>query len=275
MYQIIAKRVCAPEVIEYVIYAPVIASSAAPGQFVMLRVDENGERVPFTICDFDRLKGSVTILVQTVGVSTYKLSLKNAGDDILDLAGPFGEATDLKNYSRILLVAGGIGVAVIYPQAKVLNSKDCKFDVILGVRNSQMLVYSNEIKILSDYLYITSDDGSVGIKGFVTDKIGELLNANQSHYDLVFAVGPPPMMRAVCEITKRFNIKTIVSLNSIMLDGTGMCGCCRVTIGGQVKYSCVHGPEFDGHLVDWNEVIFRSKRFNALEKEHYCKLRGL
>ncbi len=272
MNKILKKRRLAPNVVEYVIDAPAVSKNARAGQFIILRVDADGERVPFTICDYDSKKGTVTILVQEVGYSTLKLSTLNEGDYINDFAGPLGEATDLNKYKNIALVGGGIGTAVIYPQAKYLKSIGNSADVIIGARNSDLIMYEPEFTKCAKNLYLTTDDGSRERKGFVTDVLREQIASKK--YDCVFAVGPMPMMRAVCEVTKEHNIHTVISMNSTMVDGTGMCGCCRVTVGGEIKYACVHGPEFDGHLIDWDEAINRSRAFVEIEKAHMCRLTG-
>ena len=247
----------AENVVEVEVLAPRVASHARPGQFVILRVDEEGERVPFTICDLNREAGTVTILVQTVGYSTKLLAQKNAGDSLADFVGPLGRPTDLAPYRNILLVGGGIGSAVIYPQAKALRAEGKPADVVVGARNKSLIMYEENFRASARELYLTTDDGSYGEKGFVTDVVKRLLE--KGGYDCVFAVGPLPMMRAVCNVTRDFGVKTIVSMNSMMVDGTGMCGCCRVSVGGEIKYACVHGPEFDGHLVDFDEAINRSR----------------
>lgn len=272
MNKIIRKRALAENVFEYVIDAKIVTKHAKPGQFIMLRVDEDGERVPFTICDMDKKAGTVTILVQTIGYSTMKLATLNEGDFIHDFVGPLGKATHLDGAKKVLLVGGGIGTAVIYPQAKFLHKNKVTVDVIVGARNKSLIMYEDEFKNASNNLYIATDDGSYGEKGFVTDILRRLLENEE--YDVVFAVGPLPMMRAVCNVTKEFNAKTVVSMNSIMVDGTGMCGCCRLTVGGKTKYACVDGPEFDGHLVDFEEAINRSRTYQEIEKEHTCRLTG-
>lgn len=272
MYQILKKNRLAPNVTEYVISAPEVARHAHPGQFVILRVDEEGERVPFTICDYDSAAGTVTILVQEVGYSTIKLSTVAEGGYIADFVGPLGNPTDLSEFKNILLIGGGIGTAVIYPQAKALRAKGQASDVIIGARNVSLLMYEKEFKAAAKNLYLITDDGSSGVKGFVTDELKRL--AAQNEYDCVFAVGPMPMMKAVCALTAELNIKTIVSMNSIMVDGTGMCGGCRLTCGGKTKYACVDGPEFDGHQIDWDEAINRSRTYREQEAAHKCRITG-
>ncbi len=273
MYKIIEKRQLAENVNEYVIESPEISRHCLAGQFVILRVDENGERVPFTICDYSRENKTISILVQTLGFTTAKLAKTNAGDCLQDLVGPLGNATDLSNAKKVLLVGGGIGTAVIHPQAKQLYGAEKQVDAIIGARNVELVMYADEMKKTTDNLYVMTDDGSSGNKGFVTDKIKELVESGNK-YDVVFAVGPLPMMRAVCNLTKEFGIHTIVSMNSLMVDGTGMCGGCRVTVGGERKYACVDGPEFDGHLVDFDEAMARSKFYREDEQKHLCRLKG-
>ncbi len=272
MYKILKKRKLYDNVNEYVIEAPLAAKNARPGQFIILRVDEKGERVPFTIADYDSERGTVTILVQTVGATTYELSLKNEGDCIQDFVGPLGNPTDLTSYGKVLLVGGGIGGAVIHPQAKLLHSLGKAPDVVLGARTKELLLYIDEMRRYSHELFPMTDDGSYGGKGFVTDKVRELIA--DGDYGAVLAVGPMPMMQAVAEVTRPTRLKTIVSMNSVMVDGTGMCGCCRVTVGGERKYACVDGPEFDGHLVDFDEARLRQAFYRDREKEHFCRIRG-
>ena len=272
MYLIEAKRTLAENVNEYVIAAPEAARNAKPGQFIILRVDAEGERVPFTICDINRTLGTVTILVQTVGATTAKLAELGAGDYIADFVGPLGNPTDLTGYGKAMLVGGGIGGAVIYPQAKYLASIGKPATVVLGARNESLLMYEREMGNFASDLHIMTDDGSKGGKGFVTDKVRELLGKEK--YDVVMAVGPLMMMKAVCDVTREFGVHTIVSMNSVMVDGTGMCGCCRVTVGGERKYACVDGPEFDGHLVDFDEARLRAGFYKDQEAEHMCRIRG-
>ncbi|MDD3947462.1 MAG: sulfide/dihydroorotate dehydrogenase-like FAD/NAD-binding protein [Clostridia bacterium] len=274
MFKIITKRSLAANVNEYVIEAAAVAHNARPGQFIILRVDEDGERVPFTICDTNKIIGTVTILVQTLGATTEKLARLQAGDSIANFVGPLGNATDLEGYSNVLLIAGGIGSAVIFPQAKNLFGIGKPVDVILGARNKELVMYKREFMSYAKNLYVMTDDGSDGEKGFVTQKLKSLLEEGNK-YDMVMAVGPLVMMRAVCAVTKEFGIPTTVSMNSIMVDGTGMCGGCRLTVGGETKYACVDGPEFDGHLVDFDEAISRSSFYKEKEQAHLCRLRGL
>ncbi len=273
MNKVLLIKKLAPNVKEYVIEAPLVARRAKPGQFIILRVDENGERVPFTIADYDREKGTVTILVQEVGYTTMLLGKIKEGDYVADFAGPLGNPTDLDKFNNVVLVGGGIGTAVIYPQSKHLMSIGKRADVIVGARTKELIMYENEFKRTSDKLYILTDDGSYGEKGFVTTKLKELLDKGEK-IDAVFAVGPMPMMRAVATLTREYNVHTIVSMNSIMVDGTGMCGGCRLTVGGETKYACVDGPEFDGHLVDFEEAMNRLTYYREIESEHKCRIKG-
>ena len=269
----ISVRAHAERVNEYVIYAPEIAKHCLAGQFVILRVDEDGERVPFTICDYSREDGTVCILVQVVGYTTALLARMKTGECLADLVGPLGNPTDLSAYRRILLIGGGIGSAVIYPQTKQLFGEGKSADVIIGARNEGLLIYRERFARFAKNLYEVTDDGSGGRKGFVTDVARELLERGEK-YDVAFAVGPLPMMRAVCRLTAEFSLPTVVSMNPLMVDGTGMCGCCRLTVGGEVRYACIDGPEFDGHQVDFDEAMQRLRTYKAQEEEHMCRLRG-
>ena len=273
MNKILKKTRFSEKVVEYVIEAPDVTRHAKAGQFIILRVDSEGERVPFTIVNCDKKTGGVTILVQTVGASTMKLDEKNQGDYISDFVGPLGTATDLSKSGKIILVGGGIGTAVVAPQAKELFESNQYCDSIVGARNVDLIVYKELFDKYCNNAYFCTDDGSFGFKGFVTQKLAEVLE-NDETIDTVFAVGPLPMMKAVVEVAKKYNRKSVVSLNSLMVDGTGMCGCCRVTVGGEVKYACVDGPEFDGELVDFDEAINRSKSFVEVERNHVCNLTG-
>ena len=270
-FEIISKKTLAERVNEYVVYAPAVARHCLAGQFVILRVDEEGERVPFTICDYSREEGTVSVLVQEVGYTTALLAGLSEGDALADFVGPLGNPTDLSAFKRILLVGGGIGSAVIYPQAKQLFSEGKPADTVIGARNESLLVYEEGFARYSNRLEVVTDDGSKGRKGFVTDAIRALVESGE-HYDAVFAVGPLPMMKAVCALTAGFGIRTVVSMNSLMVDGTGMCGCCRLTVGGEVKYACIDGPEFDGHKVDFDEAIQRSRMYREQEQAHLCRL---
>ena len=272
-YELVSVRALAERVNECVIYAPEIAKHCLAGQFVILRVDEDGERVPFTICDYSREDGTVCILVQVVGYTTALLARMKTGECLADMVGPLGNPTDLSAYRRILLIGGGIGSAVIYPQTKQLFGEGKSADVIIGARNEGLLIYRERFARFAKNLYEVTDDGSGGRKGFVTDVARELLERGEK-YDVAFAVGPLPMMRAVCRLTAEFSLPTVVSMNPLMVDGTGMCGCCRLTVGGEVRYACIDGPEFDGHQVDFDEAMQRLRTYKAQEEEHMCRLRG-
>lgn len=272
-FEIVSKRRLAENVCEYEIYAPLVVKHCLAGQFVILRTDAEGERVPFTICDYSREDGTVRILVQEVGYTTLKLSKMNVGDALADFVGPLGNPTDLAEFDSVCLVGGGIGSAVIYPQAKQLFAEGKAVDVIVGARNKSLLMYTDEFAKSCDNLYLVTDDGSNGNKGFVTDMLKKLVDGGKK-YDCVFAVGPLPMMRAVSALTRELGVRTVVSMNSLMVDGTGMCGCCRLTVGGEIKYACIDGPEFDGHEVDFDEAISRSRTYREQENAHTCNLRG-
>ncbi|NLJ41080.1 MAG: sulfide/dihydroorotate dehydrogenase-like FAD/NAD-binding protein [Clostridiales bacterium] len=272
MFEIMDKKKIGPEIVQMVIKAPLIAKKAMPGQFIMLRVDEHGERIPLTIAGYDRAAGSITIIFQVVGYTTNDLAQLDPGDHIKDFAGPLGMPSKLEGYSRVLCVGGGVGIAPLFPQIKYLNDKDAFVDVIIGARSAECLILRDEISKSSSNVYIATDDGSLGHKGFVTDVAKDLIEKG-NNYDLVIAIGPLVMMKAVSQLTKEYDIHTIVSMNPIMVDGTGMCGGCRVTVGGETLYACVDGPEFDGHLVDFDEAIRRQQMYKKEEQiEHDCKV---
>ncbi|HZK33678.1 MAG TPA: sulfide/dihydroorotate dehydrogenase-like FAD/NAD-binding protein [Bacillota bacterium] len=273
MYTILEKKILAPGMQLMKIGAPLVARKARPGQFIILRVSDRGERIPLTIADFDRQEGWVTIIFQEVGFTTKELGSLEEGDYILDFAGPLGKASDLDGLKNVLCIGGGVGIAPLYPQIKYLAEADALVNVIIGARNKEYIILEDQIKDRSDNIYIATDDGSRGHKGFVTDVLTRLMAEEDNRYDMVIAIGPLPMMRAVAELTREYNIPTRVSLNPIMIDGTGMCGGCRVTVGGATKYACVDGPEFDGHLVDFDEAIRRQGMYKQEEKvEHSCRL---
>ena len=257
--------------------APFIAKKALPGQFIIFRVDEHGERVPLTIADYDRDAGTVTIIFQAVGRSTKLLADLNEGDSILDFVGPLGRPTELEGVKKAIVVGGGVGNAIAYPQAKALFHAGAHVDMIAGFRSKNIVILEEEMRAASTNLYITTDDGTYGEKGFVTDVLKRLLQQDSS-YDLVVAIGPIPMMKFVSLTTKEFGVRTLVSLNPIMIDGTGMCGGCRVTVDGQIKFACVDGPDFDGHKVDFDELMRRNTIYKSREQhdsEHYCRLEGM
>lgn len=263
----------ATKITELKIHAPLIAAKILPGQFIVVMVKEEGERIPLTVVDKDLRAGSITLIVQEIGFSTRLLGSMQVGDSLYAIVGPMGHATEIKNFGNVILIGGGVGIAELYPLVRAMKRAGNDVTTILGARTKELLLLENELKAVSDQFYITTDDGSYGKKGFVTDILKQLLNNQQQtmNYQLIYAVGPIPMMRLVSEVTKEFNIKTIVSLNTLMVDATGMCGGCRVKIGDKVKFSCVDGPEFDGHLVDWEELVKRTKTY--VEKEsHICRL---
>ncbi|MBR3629310.1 MAG: sulfide/dihydroorotate dehydrogenase-like FAD/NAD-binding protein [Oscillospiraceae bacterium] len=270
MFRIVNKTVLNPSVTRMEIEAPYIAGKALPGQFVIFRVDEQGERVPLTIADCDREQGTITLIFQIVGTSTMKLNALDAGDSILDLAGPLGLPTKLpEGARRVCVIGGGVGCAIAYPQAKALFRQGLTVDVIAGFRSKDIVILEDEFRANCTELILCTDDGSYGKKGFVTDALRERIESGVQ-YDCVIAIGPIPMMKFVCVVTKEFGIRTIVSLNPIMVDGTGMCGGCRVTVGGKTRYACVEGPDFDGHEVDFDELMRRNGVFR--EREAECRM---
>ena len=278
MFPIVKKRVLNETVTLMEIEAPLVARKALPGQFIIFRIDEEGERIPLTIAGYDHEKGTVTIIFQKVGYTTMKLDTLNEGDALLDFVGPLGEPSHTEGVKRAAVIGGGLGVAIAYPQAKALHEAGCEVDLIVGFRNEHLIILKDELAAACTDLTIMTDDGSNGNKGFVTQALQAKLDAGKV-YDEVIAIGPLPMMKAVCDLTKPKDIKTIVSMNPIMIDGTGMCGGCRVTVGGVTKFACVDGPDFDGHQVDWAEAISRSRMFRpeeqrAMEKLHKCRLTG-
>lgn len=280
MFPIVKKRVLNETVTLMEIEAPLVARKALPGQFIIFRIDEEGERIPLTIAGYDREKGTVTIIFQKVGYTTMKLDTLNEGDALLDFVGPLGEPSHTEGVKRAAVIGGGLGVAIAYPQAKALHEAGCEVDLIVGFRNEDLIILKEELAASCTDLTIMTDDGSNGHKGFVTQALQEKLDTGKQ-YDEVIAIGPLMMMKAVCDLTKPHNLKTIVSMNPIMIDGTGMCGGCRVTVGGVTKFACVDGPDFDGHEVDWDEAISRSRMFRPEEKQameklhdHACRLTG-
>ena len=272
MFKIIEKRRLNDAMTLMKLDAPHIARKAKPGQFVILRVDEHGERIPLTVNDTDPEEGSVTIIFQIVGQTTRLLDSYEEGESIQDLVGPLGMPTHLEGIKRAAVIGGGAGCAIAYPQAKALFKMGAHVDMIAGFRNKDIIILEDEMRAVSNRLFITTDDGSNGHKGFVTDVLKSLLEKGEK-YDAVIAIGPLPMMKAVCAVTDNPRIKTIVSMNPIMIDGTGMCGGCRVVVGGEVKFACVDGPDFDGHLVDFDSARQRLAMYNE-EESHACRLRG-
>ena len=275
MYRILKKQELSPGILEYDIEAPRVAKKALPGQFIVLRVNEEGERVPLTIADFDREKGIVTILFQVVGASTELLASFQEGDSILDFVGPLGQPSELSDHmGTVVFIGGGIGVAPVYPIARAAHELGNKVISILGAKTKDILIFEDRMRAISDEVLITTDDGSYGIKGFVTNAIEELITRGEK-IDQVTAIGPGVMMKSVAEATRPYGIKTIVSLNPIMVDGTGMCGGCRVQVGEETKFACVDGPEFDGHLVDFHGLMARGRMYRtqeAKEKDHICNI---
>ncbi|MDR0754089.1 MAG: sulfide/dihydroorotate dehydrogenase-like FAD/NAD-binding protein [Prevotellaceae bacterium] len=278
MYKIETKKNIAENIFCMDVIAPYIAKSALPGQFVIVRTHEQGERIPLTICDFDKDKGTVTLVVQVLGASSKKICEKNQGEYISDITGPLGNPSEFIKYSdeqlnskKILFIAGGLGSAPVYPQVKWLSMHKVKPDVIIGAKTKSMMIFENEMKFFAENVFATTDDGSYGFKGLVTDMLEDLIINQKKKYDEIIAIGPMIMMKFVALATKKYSIKTTVSLNSIMVDGTGMCGACRVNIGGKTKFTCVDGPEFDGHLVDFDEALRRQTMYKNQEQQANCK----
>ena len=272
MYKIVKKKTLTDNIFLMDIEAPRVAKSAMPGQFVIVKTDEEGERIPLTVCDYDREAGTITIVFQTIGASTEQMAKYEVGDSFEDFVGPLGrpselveeDINELKN-KKILFVAGGVGTAPVYHQVKWLHEQGVKADVVVGARNTGLVILKEEMEAVAGDYYLATDDGSSGFKGLVTDKIKELVEKEGKKYDLVIAIGPMIMMKFVCQLTKQLNIPTVVSLNPIMVDGTGMCGACRVTVGDEVKFACVDGPEFDGHLVDFDQAMKRQAMYKTEE----------
>ena len=274
MYKIVEKTSLNSTVTKMVVEAPHIAKKAQPGQFVIFRATEDGERVPLTIADYDREKGTVTIIFQIVGGSTMELNALCEGDSLHDFAGPLGRATELDSLKKVCVVGGGVGCAIAYPVAKKLSEMGCEVHTVIGFRNKDLVILEKEFEQASSKMLVMTDDGSYGEKGLVTNALEKLIEAGND-YDEVITIGPLIMMKFVCQVTKKYNIKTIVSMNPIMIDGTGMCGGCRLTVGGETKFACVDGPDFDGHLVDFDEAITRSgmyREFEAHKREEICNL---
>ena len=268
MYRIVKKRVLNPTVSLMEIKAPAVARKAEPGQFIILRVDEEGERIPLTIADFNRERGTVTIIYQVVGATTEKLNHRSEGDFLQDFVGPLGRATETEGLKRVAVVGGGVGTAIAYPVAKKLHDVGCCVDLIVGFRSRDLVILEDEFKAASTQLIIGTDDGSYGKKALVTDLLREQIEAG-AKYDRVIAIGPVIMMKFVCQLTKEYDIPTVVSMNPIMIDGTGMCGGCRLSVGGETKFACVDGPEFDGHKVDFDEAMARGAMYRDFERHAY------
>ncbi|GAB6156899.1 sulfide/dihydroorotate dehydrogenase-like FAD/NAD-binding protein [Desulfotomaculum varum] len=272
MYQIVSKKTLAPAIHEYEILAPKVAKKARAGQFVILRVDEDGERIPLTIADYNREAGTITIVFAEAGYSTRKLGKLEAGEAVQDFVGPLGVPSHVDKFGKVVMVAGGVGVAPVFPIAREMKAAGNHVVGIMGARSKELIFWEQRMQEVCHQLLVTTDDGSYARKGFVTDVLREYIE-QAGKPDLVMAIGPLPMMRAVADLTRNYGIKTMVSLNSIMVDGTGMCGACRVTVGGETKFVCVDGPEFDGHLVDFAEQLMRSRKYKA-EEQHALNQAG-
>ena len=284
MYKIVCKKELNSAVTYMEIEAPFVARKAKAGQFIIFRVDDKSERVPLTIAGYDREKGTVAIIFQKVGLSTELLGSMNEGDYIQDFVGPLGKPTDVEGKKRVCVVGGGVGCAIAYPIAKEMHKKGIEVTFIGGFRSADIVILKDELKEASDKLIMCTDDGTYGEKGFTTVKLKELLEkakAEGKQYDHCICIGPLPMMKFVCQITKEYGVATMVDMNCIMIDGSGMCGGCRLTVDGKMKFTCVDGPEFDGHLVDFDEAIARSKIYEAQEQKvferrhHYCNLQAM
>ncbi len=272
MFQIVERKQLNEAVVMVKIHAPLIAKKVMPGQFIIFRLDEFGERVPLTVADYDREGGTITLIFQIVGNTTRQFSQLKAGDSILDLVGPLGVPTKLPEGTKsVCVIGGGVGCAIAYPQAKHLHELGIQVDTIVGFRNKDIVILEEEFRACSDNLILCTDDGSYGMHGFVTNALQEQLEQGKK-YDVVIAIGPVPMMKFVCKTTEPYQIQTIVSLNPVMVDGTGMCGGCRVTVGGKIRYACVDGPDFDGHQVDFDELMRRNGTYREQES-HVCNLK--
>ena len=274
LYRIVRQEALKPTVILYEIEAPMVAKKAEPGQFIILRVDENGERIPITIHDYDREKGTVTIIVQTVGATTEKLSHKQQGEFIQDFVGPLGRPTETEGKKKVCVVGGGVGCAIAYPVLKKFHDCGAEVHAVVGFKNKDVVILEDKFKSASDVMKLVTDDGSYGEKGLVTDALKQLIEEG-NQYDEIFAIGPAIMMKFVSKTTEPYGIPTTVSMSPIMVDGTGMCGGCRLTVGGETKFACVDGPDFDGHKVDWDESLKRGKMYFDWERhkhEEVCNL---
>ena len=278
-YRIIKKEVYSPVTYMWEVEAPDVARAAQPGHFLIVRMNEEGERIPLTVADFDRRRGTVTAVIQAVGKSTREMMQLNQGDSILDLIGPLGEASHIEKRSKVILVGGGLGVAPVYPQLRAYKERGSTTLSIIGFRTKSLVFWEERFRAYSDELHIATDDGSYGHQGFVSQVLQILLEEHRDTEEVV-AIGPLPMMKACCDVTRPLGVRILVSLNSIMVDGTGMCGSCRVTVGGKLKFACVDGPDFDGHQVDFEELMLRQRRFQREERESLqrydedCRLRG-
>jgi ferredoxin/flavodoxin---NADP+ reductase len=278
MYPIVSKEILAPTITKLVIKAPFIARKRKAGNFIMIRVQEGGERIPLTIADGNPADGTITIIVQAIGGTTKLLCSKNAGESILDVVGPLGNPTPIENHGSVACIGGGVGTAELYPIAKALKEAGNKVYAVIGARTRELAILEKEMAEFCDKVFVTTDDGSYGRKGFVTDQLRDLMGGPEGVH-AVYAIGPLPMMKAVSNLTRPSGLKTLVSLNTIMVDGTGMCGGCRVTVSGEMKFACVDGPEFDGHTVDFDELMMRNRTYIDMEKQtdekHACRLKAL
>ncbi len=282
MYEILLKKELTPTITLMEVSAPRLAASAKPGQFLIVRTDENGERIPLTVCDYDKDKGSVTIVTQKVGASSKKICDLQQGEFFQDVSGPLGRPSDFMALGdgvlagmRFIFIAGGLGTAPVYPQAKYLHERGAKVDIIVGAKTADMLILEEEMSKVCDNLYICTDDGSKGMKGLVTEKLAQLCEAGEK-YDQAVSIGPMIMMKFVTLTAKKYDLPLVVSLNTLMVDGTGMCGACRVTVGGKVRFACVEGPEFDAYQVDFDEALRRQTMYKSqeVEADHKCKIRN-
>ncbi len=268
MFRIIKKEVLNPAVTKMVVEAPLVAKSAKAGQFIILRATEDGERIPLTIADYDRAEGTITIIFQIVGATTNQLNQLNEGGFICDFAGPLGRPSEVDGFKKVAVIGGGVGCAIAYPTAKALKENGAEVHSIVGFRNKDLVILADEFEEVSDKFIVMTDDGSLGEKGLVTDALRKMIESGEK-YDRVIAIGPLVMMKFVTLLTKEFGIDTVVSMNPIMIDGTGMCGGCRLTVDGGMKFACVDGPDFDGHKVDFDEVIRRSGMYKDIERHRY------
>ena len=282
MYKIVRKEILTPNITLMEVMAPRLASSAQPGQFLIVRVGENGERIPLTICNYNRERGTVTIVTQIVGASSFKICSLNEGDSFTDVVGPLGQPSELIDIlpnklqeMKFLFIAGGLGTAPVYPQAKFLHERGAYVDIIVGAKTKDMVILEKEMSAVCNHLYICTDDGSYGEKGLVTAMVDKLMEGG-AVYDQAVAIGPMIMMKFASLTTKKYNLPLIVSLNTLMVDGTGMCGACRVTVGGKTKFACVDGPEFNAYEVDFDEAMRRQTMYKTqeIEKDHKCRIRG-
>jgi ferredoxin--NADP+ reductase len=268
MYEIVNKKILNPTVIRIDVNAPAVAKKAEPGQFVILRTDSEGERIPLTVADFDRELGTVSVIYQIVGATTKKLSLLEVGDCLCDFVGPIGRPTETSGIKKVAIVGGGVGCAIAYPVAKKFASFGVEVHTVVGFRNRDLVILEEEFRAVSSVMKLMTDDGSMGEKGLVTDALRALIESGEK-YDEVITIGPLIMMKFVCKLTKEYGVKTVASMNPIMIDGTGMCGGCRLSVGGETKFACVDGPEFDGHLIDFDEALARSGMYRDFERHAY------